>query len=93
MFSRCYWHAHLLLIGRIQVLPMSFLLPVLCYFFGKKGFVYIVHLSPQTFISNYKAVLEFREEEKYPVTFKLIICQVCVQKRIDMAELKRLQLY
>lgn len=46
---------------------------------AKKCFVDIVNLCPQTFILNYKAVLEFQEEKKYPVTFKLIICQVYIQ--------------
>jgi len=43
---------------------MSFLLPHLCYLFSKNGFVYVVNLSPQTFVLNYKAVLEFQEEKK-----------------------------
>lgn len=43
---------------------MSFLLPLLCYFFGKKGFVCIVKLNLQTFILNYKAVFLFAEQKK-----------------------------
>lgn len=72
---------------------MSFLLLLFCYFFSKKSFVYIIKLSLQTFVLNYKAVFKFGEQEKFSVTFKLIICQVCVLKRIGMAEFKSLQCY